>query len=44
MAAGVLNYPRFDWRFVGGDVHTVLAGYKEDGTRKSSRTSCSSRA
>jgi hypothetical protein len=26
MAIGVLNYPRLDWRFFGGDLHTVPVG------------------
>ena len=32
MAIGVLNYPRLDWRFVSGDLHTVPVGYQPDGT------------
>ncbi len=31
MAIGVLNYPRLDWRFVSGDLHTVPVGYGPDG-------------
>lgn len=31
MAIGVLNYPTLDWRFVGGDLHTVPVGYGPDG-------------
>jgi hypothetical protein len=31
MAVGVLNYPKLDWRFVGGDLHTVPVGYGPDG-------------
>jgi len=31
MAVGVLNYPRLDWQFVSGDVHTVPVGYGPDG-------------
>jgi hypothetical protein len=31
MAIGVLNYPRLDWRFVGGQLHTVAVGYEPDG-------------
>ena len=34
MAIGVLNYPRLDWRFVGGDLHTVPVGYGLDGHPK----------
>ena len=31
MAIGVLNYPRLDWRFVSGDLHTIPVGYGADG-------------
>lgn len=31
MAIGVLNYPRLDWRFVSGDLHTVPVGSGPDG-------------
>jgi hypothetical protein len=31
MAIGVLNYPRLDWRFVSGDLHTVPVGCGADG-------------
>jgi hypothetical protein len=31
MAIGVLNYPKLDWQFVGGDLHTVPVGYGPDG-------------
>ena len=31
MAIGVLNYPRLDWRFVSGPLHTVPVGYEPDG-------------
>jgi hypothetical protein len=31
MAIGVLNYPRLDWQFVGGDLHTVPVGCGADG-------------
>jgi hypothetical protein len=31
MAIGVLNYPRLDWRFVSGHLHTVPVGYEPDG-------------
>jgi hypothetical protein len=31
MAVGVLNYPRLDWRFVSGELHTVPAGCGADG-------------
>jgi hypothetical protein len=34
MAIGVLNYPDLDWRFVGGDLHTVPVGYGPDGKPK----------
>ena len=33
MAAGVRNYPRLDWRFVSGDLHTVPVGYQGDEPR-----------
>jgi hypothetical protein len=31
MAIGVLNYPRLDWRFVSGNLHTIPVGYGPDG-------------
>jgi hypothetical protein len=31
MAIGVLNYPRLDWRFVSGHLHTVPVGYEPTG-------------
>jgi len=34
MAIGVLNYPKLDWRFVVGDLHTVPVGFGPDGHPK----------
>jgi hypothetical protein len=31
MAVGVLNHPDLDWRFVGGEFHTVPVGHGPDG-------------
>lgn len=34
MAIGVLNYPKLDWRFMSGDLHTVPVGFDSNGHPK----------